>query len=221
MKNREIAVIFDMDGVIVDNDVYHFRAWGELCKKYGINVSHDEVKSWFGNTNTMILRSLFGNAIDDEKIDRLGREKEIIYRDIYQPEIKAVPGLVPFLVNLHEIGIRISIATSAPTVNVDFVLDNTGIRRYFDKIIDASMIKEGKPSPEIYLKAAEVLKLQVSDCLVFEDSFHGIESAHRAGMKVIGVATTHPEGRLNGTVKNISDFTEISACEVIQILQPN
>ena len=219
MDMNEKAVIFDMDGVIVDNDIYHFRAWGELCKKYDLEVSSDDVKSWFGNTNSMILKNLFGNAIDNEKIERMGHEKEMIYRELYQDEIKTVPGLVPFLESLKDINIRIAIATSAPTVNVDFVLENTGIRNYFHKIIDASMIKEGKPSPEIYLKASEVLDIPNSSCLVFEDSFHGIESARRAGMKVIGVATTHPADKIEGTVKNIHDFCEIDALEVIQILK--
>ena len=218
MGKRQIAVIFDMDGVIVDNDVYHFRAWEELCKKYGLDVSSEEVKSWFGNTNAMILRKLFGESIDTESIEKLGYEKELIYRNLYLPDIQAIPGLLSFLQILKEYGIITAIATSAPTVNVDFVLEQTGLRSFFDSIIDASMIKEGKPSPEIYLKAAEKLSLPVSDCLVMEDSFHGIESALRAGMKVVGVATTHPAEKLKGTEKNISDFTEINALEVNQIL---
>jgi beta-phosphoglucomutase family hydrolase len=219
MKNKEIAVIFDMDGVIVDNDVYHFRAWGELCKNYGLNVSPEVVKSWFGNTNHMILRNLFGDTVDDKQVVNMGNEKEILYREIYKNDIKALPGLENFLVDLEQNDIIIAIATSAPTVNVDFVLKNTGLRKYFDHIIDASMIKEGKPSPEIYLKSSEVIKLDVSDCLVFEDSFHGIESARRAGMKVIGVATTHAANELKGTIKNINDFTKIIAKEVIQIIK--
>lgn len=213
------AVIFDMDGVIVDNDVYHFQAWGDLCRNYGLNVSMDEVRSWFGNTNPMILKNLFGNSINEIQIEKLGQEKEKIYRDIYQEDIKPVPGLASFLDNLKEAGFIIAIATSAPTANVDFVLENTGIRCYFNKIIDASMILEGKPSPEIYLKAAEVLELPVSNCIVFEDSFHGIESAGKAGMKVIGVATTHPKEKLKGTIKNISDFNEMNALEIIRLLK--
>ncbi len=218
MIKKELAVVFDMDGVIVDNDVYHFRAWGELCGNYGLDVSQDEVKSWFGNTNPMILRKLFGADIDEEAIVRIGAEKEFLYREIYKSDIKATPGLLPFLESLRESGITIAIATSAPTENVDFVLEHTGIRKFFSKIIDASMIREGKPSPEIYLKAAEILELAVSDCLVFEDSFHGIESAVRAGMKVVGVATTHPAEKLSGTVRNIKDFTEINPSEVAAIL---
>jgi beta-phosphoglucomutase family hydrolase len=218
MRKSEIAVIFDMDGVIVDNDVYHFRAWGELCQNYGLKVSMDEVKSWFGNTNAMILKNLFGGSVSNEKIEKLGNEKELLYRQIYLSDIKATTGLIPFLQDLQNSGITIAIATSAPTENVDFVLEHTGTRGYFSTIIDASMISEGKPSPEIYLKAAEVLKLDVSKCLVFEDSFHGIESARRAGMKVVGVATTHPAEKLLGTVKNISDFSEIQAFQISQIL---
>jgi beta-phosphoglucomutase len=219
MKKKEIAVILDMDGVIVDNDVYHFRAWGELCNNYGLDVTPHEVKSWFGNTNRMILKHLFGDTIDEKMILSMGNEKELLYREIYKHDIQAVPGLEKFLMDLEQNNIIIAMATSAPTVNVDFVFEHTGLRKYFHQIIDASMIKEGKPSPEIYLKSSEVLKLPVSNCLVFEDSFHGIESARRAHMKVMGVATTHASVELKGTIKNINDFTEIRAKEVIQIIK--
>jgi beta-phosphoglucomutase len=219
MLSGNIAAIFDMDGVIVDNDVYHFRAWGELCKNYGIQVSDEEVRSWFGNTNPMIIRNLFGENVDQKFIDKMGSEKETLYRDTYLPDIKPVKGLEAFLSDLFDSGIMIAMATSAPTENVDFVLRNTGFGRYFTHIIDSSMIKEGKPSPEIYNKTAGVLGLKPTECLVFEDSFHGIESALRAGMKVVGVATTHTKEKLRGTELNISDFTEINAIEVIRILK--
>jgi beta-phosphoglucomutase len=221
MMNRKIAVIFDMDGVIVDNDVYHFRAWGELCNSYGLSVDKEDIKSWFGNTNSMILKRLFGNNISNKMMEEMGMEKERLYREIYFPEIQLTPGLLPFLINLKEFGFLIAIATSAPTENVDFILDNTGIRSYFHKIIDSSMISQGKPSPEIYLKASELLKINPSECIIFEDSFHGIESARRAGMKVIGVATTHSSDKLLGTIKTINDFTEISPVDVIQLLNKN
>jgi len=219
MNNNLLAAIFDMDGVIVDNDIYHFRAWGELCDSYGLTVDQKDIKSWFGNTNPMILKKLFGDTLSQKRIEEIGTEKERLYREIYLPEIKLTPGLLPFLKNLKDSGFRIAIATSAPRENVDFILDKTGIRGYFHEIIDSSMIKEGKPSPEIYLKAAEVLKMSPLNCIVFEDSFHGIESANRAGMKVIGVATTHAAELLNGTVKTIDDFNEITPLDLIQILK--
>jgi beta-phosphoglucomutase len=221
MITRKLGIIFDMDGVIVDNDIYHFNAWGELCKNYGLDVDKAEVKTWFGNTNPMILKRLFGDDIDQDTIVRMGSEKEALYRDMYRPDIKALDGLLHLLESLYESGFTIAIATAAPTENVDFVLEHTGIRKYFHKIVDASMIKVGKPSPEIYLKTAEVLQLSVNDCLVFEDSFHGIESANRAGMKVVGVATTHPIEALKNTVMNITDFTEINVTDILKLFKPH
>lgn len=220
MINRKLGIIFDMDGVIVDNDIYHFNAWGELCKNYGLDVDKAEVKTWFGNTNPMILNRLFGDDINQDTIVRMGSEKEALYRDMYRPDIKALDGLLHLLESLYESGFTIAIATAAPTENVDFVLEHTGIRKYFHKIVDASMIKVGKPSPEIYLKTAEVLQISVNDCLVFEDSFHGIESANKAGMKVIGVATTHPVENLKNTILNIHDFTEINVNDILHLFKP-
>ncbi len=211
MNKGKIAAIFDMDGVIVDNDIYHFKAWGELCLKYGKEVTDEEVRSWFGNTNPMIIRNLFGQDTDERFVEKLGAEKEMLYREIYLPDLRPVQGLETFLTELESSGITVAMATSAPSENVDFVLEHTGYRRFFRHIVDSSMIREGKPSPEIYLKASEVIGLPAGNCLVFEDSFHGIESARRAGMKVIGVATTHDSSKLKGTVHNIKDFTEIRA----------
>ena len=217
MSNKNSGVIFDMDGVIVQNAVYHYRAWEVFCRRYKLEVSFETVKSWFGNTNPMILKNLFGENLDAETIEKRAAEKEAIYREIYLPEIKAAPGLKGFLELLASNNYTTAIATSAPTENVDFVLEKTGLGDFFHHIIDASMIEEGKPSPEIYLKTAEVLKLEADRCVVFEDSYHGIQSARSAGMRVIGVATTHPASCITGTERNIKDFTEISIADLRKI----
>jgi beta-phosphoglucomutase len=110
---------------------------------------------------------------------------------LYKPYIQAVEGLPAFLKNASDKDIPIALATSAPLENVEFTLDSTGLKKYFSIISDASMVKNGKPDPEIYLLTAAKLGVQPSDCVVFEDSIAGIQSALSAGMRVIGVATTH------------------------------
>jgi len=204
------ALIFDMDGLIVDNDRYHCLSWMEFAKKHGKDVGYDEVKSWFGSTNRTILGNLFPDALSREQVEQMGREKEELYRRMYAKTIEPLKGLKEFLAGLDG-AFKIGVATSAPTENVDFVLGKTGLKSYFQSVTDESDIRHGKPDPEIFLKAAGKLGVPPDSCLVFEDSFHGIEAARRAGMYVIGVATTHEAGALKNTDLVIADFSQINA----------
>lgn len=202
-----MVFIFDMDGVVVDNAVWHLEAFAEFGKRHGLVQTKEEYTKYFGNTNQTIMNSLFNTQLPFDKLDALAKEKEIIYRELYRPFIKPVEGLPVFLKNAADLAIPIALATSAPLENVDFTLDSTGLRKYFSIISDASMVKNGKPDPEIYLLTAAKLGVQPSDCIVFEDSIAGIQSACSAGMRVIGVATTHkPEELLMYVNEIIMNF---------------
>ena len=218
MKVNKIAVIFDMDGVIVQNDFYHCKAWEIFCNENGMRIEFEEVKTWFGNINCTILQRLFGKRLSDKEIEKMSYRKEEIYREIYANDIYPVPGLLDFLFELQKNEIPIAVATAAPKENVDFVMEKTGIRHFFRVIIDESGVVNGKPFPEIHLNAAIALNVTPSQCLVFEDSINGIESGNRAGMKVIGLATTHKIEELNNTVLNIHDFREIDVKTVIKLM---
>lgn len=126
----------------------------------------------------------------------MGNEKEAIYREIYKPFIKAVDGLPAFLQSASDKGIRIALATSAPSDNVKFTLEAIGVEKYFNVITDSSMISRGKPDPQVYQLTAEKLGVPPGECIVFEDSVPGIQSAVKAGMQVIGVATTNDSTEL-------------------------
>lgn len=196
-----------MDGVIVDNAAWHLEAFAEFGKRHGLVQTKEEYIKYFGNTNQTIMNSLFNTILSSDKLVALAKEKEIIYRELYRPFIQAVDGLPFFLENASCLGIPIALATSAPLENVDFTLDLTGLRQYFGIISDASMVKHGKPDPEIYLLTAAKLGVQPADCIVFEDSIAGIQSALSAGMRVIGVATTHkPEELLTYVNEIIMNF---------------
>lgn len=191
-----MVYIFDMDGVIVDNAEWHLEAFAEFGKRHGLVQTKKDYIKYFGNTNQMIMNTLFNTTLASDKLIALSREKEIIYRELYKPYIQAVEGLPAFLKNASDQGIPIALATSAPLENVEFTLGLTGLKKYFSVITDASMVKHGKPDPEIYLLTAVKLGVQPSDCVVFEDSIAGIQSALSAGMRVIGVATTHKSEEL-------------------------
>jgi beta-phosphoglucomutase len=191
-----MVFIFDMDGVIVDNHHWHFEAWFEFGKRHGLNISKEEFTRYFGSTNHLVLKSLFGDTISDQEIVTMGNEKEAIYRELYQPFIKPVDGLPLFLKIASDRGIPLALATSAPYENIKFTLEATGLERYFNIITDSSMVSQGKPDPQVYQVTAAKLGVQPSECIVFEDSVPGILSAKSAGMRVIGVATTHKSDEL-------------------------
>lgn len=203
------ALVFDMDGVIVENHEWHFRAWLEFCHRHGLHLTEEEFYTRiFGGTNHDLLTRLFGNTLTEDEILRMGEEKEAVYRDIYGPHVVPVPGVVEFIRTSRKNGLRTALATSAPRSNVEFTLGHTGLTGKFDVIVDSSHITHGKPHPEIYLKTASLLRLEPEQCVVFEDSLPGIESAAKAGCKVVGVATTLPPGKISHAGFVIKDFSD-------------
>jgi HAD superfamily hydrolase (TIGR01509 family) len=206
-----MVLIFDMDGVLVNNHVWHFKAWAEFGRRHGINITEAEFAKHFGSTNELVLTSLFGNGITNQEIISMGNEKEAIYREIYKPFIKAVDGLPAFLQSASDKGLRIALATSAPSDNVKFTLEAIGLEQYFNVITDSSMISRGKPDPQVYQLTAEKLGVLPNECIVFEDSVPGIQSALNAGMQVIGVATTNDSNELLKYVTKIIMNFEASA----------
>ena len=214
----DFAVIFDMDGVIVDNSPFHVKAWQEFLRREGFDMTEDQVKGkFFGRVNADAFEMIFGKKLDKQAEARMTEQKESIYREIYASDIKPVKGLPEFLEILKSNGTKTAIATSAYSKNVDFVLSKTGLREYFDVILDDSHVTKGKPDPQIYLKTAEQLGVEPAKCIVVEDSLHGVDSGLNAGMKVIGLTTMHTKEELSHANFVINDFTELDV-EILQSL---
>lgn len=202
--------IFDMDGVIVDNYLYHIDAWREFCKRHGLSFEAEAfTRKYFGKNNTDILQALLGKSLSDIEIDILGEEKESIYRELYQPFIKPLDGLKEFMSAIKMQGKKIAIASSAPQSNISFVVEKTGIKELVDVTVNGNMVRLGKPNPDIFLKAAELLRIQPEKCLVFEDSLSGIQAAINAGMQVLAVATTHKKEEHDPALTIIGNFREL------------
>lgn len=203
------AIIFDMDGVVVDNHAYHFKAWMAFAQKYQFELNEVIYREKFnGKTNTDLFKMIFGN-LSGSQIESYSDEKEDMYQKLYAREMKAHTGLIDFLEYLRTHKYKIALGTSAPPRNVDFTLDNLKLRQFFDVIVDGSQVERGKPDPQVYLLCAMKLGFEPKECVVFEDSLAGLESGQRAGCKIVGVATSHRAVEL--TVKTdliIHDFTE-------------
>jgi beta-phosphoglucomutase family hydrolase len=205
-----LGVIFDLDGTLLDNNSYHRIAWEKYLENIGKKISPEEFnKHMNGRTNNDAVKYIFGEGTSDEEVTKCTLEKEKVYREIYQPFIKPVEGLPDFLEILKTKNIPMAIATSGIQPNIDFMFDNVPIRKYFKVVVNSSHIKNGKPDPEIYLKAASLLGILPKNCLVFEDAAVGVQSAKAAGMKVVALTTTQSVEQLAGAdmiIENYKDF---------------
>lgn len=207
-----------MDGVIVDSNPFHKTALKQFCRKYGKDLTEEELREKiYGRRNEDWLVNVFGK-LDREKMSAYADEKEALFRELYQKDIKLVDGLASFLKKLDEYDIPRAIATSAPRSNVDFTLEKTHSGKYFETILDSSFVDKGKPDPQIYLKTAAALDFAPGRCVVFEDSLAGVESARNAGCKVVGITTTHTREELTGTDLVIDNFVDLDPKALISKL---
>lgn len=206
------AFIFDMDGTLVDNMRFHTEAWGKMLAENGVQMNaHDFLVKTAGKTNREILPTVFGE-ISDERINELGSRKESLYQELFLPERRPIEGAVRFLEESQRLGIKMAVATAAPVVNMEFILDGLDLRKFFDAVTTADEITHGKPNPEIFLKSAEKLGVRPQNCLVFEDAVGGFEAAHRAGMQSIGIATVNSVEdilKLESVVEAHHDFSSL------------
>jgi len=160
-----------MDGVIVDSNPFHKKAWKLFCDKHGIFIDDNELETKiYGRTGVDALPILFNRNLSKELIELYSSEVNANYRKLFTPHINPLPGLKELLKELKEKDVKVAIATSAPPVNVEFVLDKTGLSEYFNIIVDDTQVSKGKPDPEIYLTTAKHLKVKPERCIVIEDS---------------------------------------------------
>lgn len=212
------GIIFDMDGVLVDNSPIHVEAFVRWCATRSIDFPPEKLSALFGMGNDDILKVVMNNPnLTDEEIHLYANEKEAIYREIFADTIVPLPGLVDILDEFSKMGMKIAVGSSGMRKNVNFVLEKCGISSYFDAIADGDMIRNAKPDPEVFLLAANLLGLRPEECLVFEDSFAGIEAARRAGMKVVALATTYARTEHQDYDMLIDNFTQITADEAIKL----
>ena len=206
------AVIFDMDGVIINNNDWHLRSWLVYAKRLGIDLKEEDFPTRvFGRTNEEILAEAFPDA-QPKQLEIWSLEKESLYREMYQPDFKLADGLVGFLEMLKVNHVPIAVASNAPLVNVDFALDLGAIRPYFDVIMYAGLVNMPKPAPDIYLKSAELLGYAPSDCYVIEDSPTGLSAAVSAGCRPVAITSTFASTDLNSFTSFIVDsFGELQS----------
>jgi HAD superfamily hydrolase (TIGR01509 family) len=193
-----LALIFDMDGVILDSNPTHREAWAAYNRRFGIETGEAMQQRMYGKRNDEIVRDFFGPGLTDAEVAAHGAAKESLFREMIGPRLMQtlVPGVTDILQNRGEA--PAGLATNAERANVDFVLDGVRVgeaplRNCFRVVVDGHQVSRPKPDPEIYLRVAELLGVNPRNCLVFEDSHAGVAAARAAGARVVGLRTTHKE----------------------------
>jgi HAD superfamily hydrolase (TIGR01509 family) len=182
-----------MDGTLIDSRAYHWRAWEATMQAEGAPITFEQFASTFGQRNDSILRGWLGAAALPETIARIGAAKEAHYRELVAREgIELLPGVESWLRELHTQGWRQAIASAAPHANIAVIVEALGLAPLFSATTAAEDVTRGKPDPQVFLLAADRLQVPADRCIVVEDAPAGLEGARRAGMRCIGVRTTHP-----------------------------
>lgn len=190
------AVIWDMDGVIVDTAPYHFSAWQEAFQKRGTKYTEEDFLRNFGRRNDAIIRNILGGGISQSELDTISEEKEEDFRKKVRQNIKPLPGAIKLMKLLIEHGFKMALASSAPIKNIKIQTEGLGISDWFQSIISSEDVTEGKPSPQSFLLSAQRLGADPKNCVVIEDAVAGVTAAKRAGMRCLAVTNTHPKRNL-------------------------
>jgi len=194
--NDRRAVIFDMDGVIVLTAKAHWAAWSAVAMARGVELSRQRFLSFNGLANADICARLFGDAVTPQLVAGVAADKEVAFRRAIGNRVPLAPGLLELLSQLRQQGIAVALGSSAPAENVDLVLDGGRVRQLFDAVVHADMVRRGKPAPDIFSLAAEMVDVEPGRCVVIEDAPLGIRAALAAGIRVVALATNHSREEL-------------------------
>jgi beta-phosphoglucomutase len=187
MSNSIQAVIWDLDGVIIDSADEHRRAWQRLAREEGVPFTDADFWATFGKRNDAIFAEKWG-PLSAAEAQILADRKEAYFRELIRETAAPLPGAMELMHELHEAGYAQALASSTPIENIQLISDALGLERYLSVLVSGETVLHGKPAPDIFLKAASELGILPHLCLVIEDAVAGVKAAHAAGMRCISVA---------------------------------
>lgn len=185
------GVLWDLDGVLVDTGEFHFQAWSEALPEFDLEMTRELFEATFGMNNIGVLTAVLGRAPEPDRLAAISERKEQLFRQAVRGNVEPLPGVRTWLERLAAQGVSQAIATSAPPLNIDVMVDEVGLRAYFDAIVSGFEMV-AKPDPAVFLAAADRLGVSPDCCIVVEDAIAGVEAAGRAGMRCIAVTVTNP-----------------------------
>lgn len=212
------AVLWDLDGTLVDSADYHFDSWNDALKTEGRSVTREQFEATFGQRNDRILGGWLGPDAPADLVLRIADAKESAYRRFVRERgLEPLPGAARWIAHLHAEGWKQAIASSAPRLNVEVVIEVLGWGRYFDAIVASEDVRAGKPAPEVFLKAAALVGVPPARCIVVEDAASGIEAARRGGMRAIGVGPAASAAGPDVAVHSLSELRPETWSELTRV----
>jgi beta-phosphoglucomutase len=203
------AVLWDLDGTLLDSKEYHWLAWQEAMSAEDYDLTREQFEASFGQRNDTILRGFLGPDLPEREIERIGDAKEERYRHLVRTRgAHFLPGVRRWLTRLHAEGWCQAVASSAPRLNIEAVLEALDIGWCFDAAVSAEDVQRGKPDPQVFLAAAAKVAVPPERCIVVEDAPAGIEGARRAGMRTIGVRSSHPDLQADRAVQTLEELPD-------------
>lgn len=204
------AVIFDVDGVLIDSYQAHFQSWLQMFGEHGASFTEAEFRKTFGRTSHDIITALYGAHLSDEDIRAWDDRKEALYRDIIRENFPAIDGATELLDALHQAGFRLAVGSSGPPENITLTLDCLGRTSLFDAVVTRVDVTRGKPDPQVFQIAGERLGMQPEQCVVVEDAPAGIEAANRAGMASVALTGTATRAELSHAKLIVDSLRELT-----------
>jgi HAD superfamily hydrolase (TIGR01509 family) len=209
------GAIFDWDGVIIDSSRHHEESWERLAREEGKSLPEGHFKAGFGRKNQYIIPEILAWTREQAEIERLSLRKEALYREVVREwGLEPLPGVKTWLERLRDAGVPCAIGSSTHRPNIDLSLSILGFASFFSTIVTAEDVTLGKPDPQVFLVAASRIQRPPERCVVFEDAFVGIEAAKAGGMRVVGVATTHPPEALRDADRAVRRLDELQTDEL-------
>jgi len=205
------AFLFDMNGTMIDDMDFHEKAWLRIFNEdMGANMTLADTKKHMYGKNDEVLVRIFGEGrFSQQEMYDYSIKKETRYQEEFLPHMRLIAGLDTFLAKAKEAQISMAIGTAATPFNVDYILEHLPVKEYFKAIVTADDVITSKPHPEVFLKCANLLQVPYADCIVFEDSPKGVESALGAGMKAVVIKTYHEEyefAHLDNVLMFVDDY---------------
>lgn len=205
------ALVFDLDGVIIDNTPIQARAFQLLFRDLHLQADAQELlRRLNGMPATDILKQVFDKPVPQEDLKKYADQREFLYRTLYWDERQPAPGLVEFLEAARAAGLKIGLGSGSASDTLSYILDHLDLRRFFDVVVGADDVDSGKPHPETYATVAEKLGVAPANCLVFEDAILGEHAAYKAGMHCVAVTTTLAATDFQAPLLAIHDFTGLT-----------